>query len=139
MMGAGVRFAHQRLLRRGEGDRMIVLVTDGESSDIGDGSGRNIAAQLAEDKIVLHAIFVGTGSTPHELYDLSRPTKGQVFMATNPDSLSTIFGQIDRMTPVKLKPVATRLIDEFAPFSIAGLMLLGLYQSSLLGVRYTPW
>jgi hypothetical protein len=116
-----------------------VLITDGESPDLMNGGARQIAAELLSDRIVLYAVYIGDGAAPAQLYELARPTMGAVFAANNPESLLGIFDHIDRMNPVKLKPVAPRPIDASWPFVIAGLAVLGTYQVTLLGLRYTPW
>ena len=81
----------------------------------------------------------GDGSPPGDLYELSRPTGGQVFAANNPEALSTVFGHIDQMQPVELKPSAPHQVDAFGWLSYAGLIVLGLLQTTLFGLRYTPW
>jgi Ca-activated chloride channel family protein len=138
-IGKALRFCGQTLPERGEGDRMIILLSDGRSADLGGPRARQIGAELAEDLIVLYAIHIGGGPAPGDLYELSRPTKGQVFAADNPDALATVFGHIDRMQPVKLEPAAPQQVDAFGPFAVAGLVVLGLLQTALFGLRYTPW
>jgi Ca-activated chloride channel family protein len=137
--GKAVRFSRETLSLRGEGDRAIILISDGDSSDLMGDQARQIAAELVGDRIVLYAVFVGDGAPPQQLYDLARPAGGTVFMASNPESLKSIFEHIDRMNPVKLKPVAAQQIDASWPFLLVGLATLGAFQLSLLGVRFTPW
>jgi hypothetical protein len=127
------------LLERGEGDRLIILLSDGESADLGTARSRQIAAQLAVDQIVLYAIHIGDRGPPSDLFELARPTGGQVFAANNPEALHTVFGHIDQMQPVKSKPAAAHQVDAFGPFAWAGLAVLGLLQTALFGLRYTPW
>jgi hypothetical protein len=50
-----------------------------------------------------------------------------------------VFQRIDRMQPVRMKPAARQNVDFFTPFAAIGLALLGIYQFTLLGLRYTPW
>ena len=138
-IGKALTFCGTELPERGEGDRLIILLSDGESADLGSLRSRQIGGQLAEDRIVLYAIHIGDGPPPGDLYELVRPTGGQVFAANNPESLATVFGHIDQMQPVKLKPAASQQVDAFGPFAWAGLAVLGLLQAALFGVRYTPW
>ncbi|MCE9543918.1 MAG: VWA domain-containing protein, partial [Planctomycetia bacterium] len=138
-IGKAVQFSHQTLMHRGDGDRAIVLMTDGESPDLGSGHAKQIGVELFADRIVLYAVFVGDGAPPSELSDLARTTNGAVFMASNPESLQGIFEHIDQMNPVRLRPVAPRQVDASRPYLIAALSLLGVYQVSLLGLRFTPW
>ena len=118
---------------------MIVLLSDGMSADLGPPISRQIGAELAEDRIVLYAIHIGDEAVPGDLYDLCRPTGGQVFAAATPDAMAAVFDHIDHMQPAKLKPGAPQQVDFFRPFALAGLIALGLYQASLFGLRYTPW
>ena len=43
------------------------------------------------------------------------------------------------MQPVRLKPSAYRVMDDFDTVALTGLVLLGLYVCTLFGLRYTPW
>ena len=138
-IGKALQFCGRTLPERGEGDRMIILLSDGQSADLGSARARQIGAELAGDEIVLYAIHIGDGAAPSDLYDLVRPTGGRVFAAGNPQALGAVFDHIDQMQPVKLQPAVPQQIDAFGPFAIAGLIALGLFQASLLGLRYTPW
>ncbi len=85
--------------------------------------------------------------SPKELFPVKQPEKGpkrhgaggQVFAADNPEALKTVFNHIDRMQPVELKPAVPHRIDAFGPFAVAGLILVGLLEMALFGLRYTPW
>ncbi len=138
-IGKAMRYCLGLLRDRGDGDRLIILLTDGESADLGPAVSRKIGNELAAAGIVLHAIHIGDGQTPSDLYDLTRPCGGMVFPAADPAALATIFDHIDHMQPVKLRPTAPQRVDMFWPLAVAGLVGLGLYCGSLWGVRYTPW
>jgi len=138
-IGKAILFCQKTLARRGEGDRLIILLSDGESADLGTMRSRTIGANLAADQIVLYAIHIGEGAPPQDLYELCRPTRGRVFAAGNPVALSNVFAHIDRMQPVELKPSAVERVDLFAPFAASGLGILGFYVLSLFGLRFTPW
>ncbi len=138
-IGKAIRFSHNTLKERGDGDGMIILLSDGNSADLGGTIARQIGTELAEDKLVLYAIHVGSGASPISLYDLSRPTGGQVFAADSPEALNEVFRHIDEMQPIKLKPAAMQQVDAFGPFALSGLFATGLYVLSLFGLRYTPW
>jgi len=43
------------------------------------------------------------------------------------------------MRPAKFEPETPIPADNFRPFALAGLSLLGLQLLSLLGIRFTPW
>lgn len=137
-IGKAVKFSARGLEERGDGDRLIILVTDGDSTDIRGTLGHAIGARLAESQIVLYAIKIGDES-PDDLVGLCRPTGGEVFSAASPEALAGVFAHIDRMRPVKLKPAANERVDFEAPFALAGMAIAGLFGMALFGLRYTPW
>ncbi len=138
-IGKAVLFARDGLTQRGEGDRMIVLFSDGDSADLGPSRSRSIGAELAARGIVMYAVHVGEDSAPTDLIELCRPTGGRVFAAESPEAISRVFARIDQMQPVKLKPTATERTDFLAPFTLLGLLGTALYGVCLCGLRYTPW
>ena len=99
-IGKGVLYCGETLAARGEGDRLMVLISDGESSDLGQQRSREIGQQLAAEEIVLYVVHIGDFEPPADMYDLAHPTRGQVFSAGNPAALASIFSHIDRMQPV---------------------------------------
>ena len=137
-IGKAVKFCRTTLADRGDGDRMIILLSDGYSADLGPSRAREVGAELAADNIVIHAVHIGEGVAPSDLYDLTRPTNGQVFAANHPESLIDVFDQIDRMKPVELKSVARQQVFWYQPLALVGLGLLTLYVGSLFSLRYTP-
>ncbi len=138
-IGKAVQIARDGLAKRGEGDRMIVLFSDGASADLGPARSRSIGAELAADGIVTYAVHVGPGSAPTDLIELCRPTGGRVFAAGSPDALANVFARIDQMQPVKLKPTAVERVDFLKPFALVGLIGTVLFGVCLCGLRYTPW
>ncbi len=138
-VGNALKFTLGTLSRQPEGDRLIILLTDGFSSDLGGGAASQIGQELRDANIVVHAIHVGDGEAPAQLFEVVSPTGGQVFSATNPGSLVRIFEHIDRMQPIRTKPSQPEPIDFFLPFAAACLALLGLHTLTLFGLRYTPW
>lgn len=138
-VGHALKFTMGTLSAQPEGDRLIILLTDGFSSDLGGGEGTMIGQELNENNIVVHAIHVGDGEAPAQLFEVVTPTKGQVFSASNPGSLLRIFEDIDRMIPIKQKSGQPEPIDFFFPFAAVCAGLLGLHGLTLFGLRYTPW
>lgn len=122
-----------------EGDRMIILVSDGASSDLDGGAAEEIAEQLRASRITVYHIHVAEDEVPAEVADIARITGGQAMAASDPASLKEVFRHIDRMKPAKFKPVGTAPLDHFGPFAIAALCLVGMHTLGLLGARYTPW
>jgi Ca-activated chloride channel family protein len=138
-IGKAVLFCGAKLAERGTGDRLLILISDGESSDLGDARSREIGSSLAEENIVLYTVHIGDGSPPQQIVELVRPTGGRVFAARDPRGLATIFDHIDQMQPTKLKPAASLPVYFYQPFALLGLVLVGLQAACALGLRYTPW
>ena len=139
MIGMGLAESLKVLESREEGDRMIILISDGYSFDLSGGNDEKIARKLRDSNVVVYAIHIAQGAPPEELYTISSITGGQVFSAGDPDALSTVFKRIDGMQVVKLEKTAPETMDNFAPFSIAALSFLGLAAFCMLGLRVTPW
>jgi Ca-activated chloride channel family protein len=127
------------LLSRPEGDRMILLVTDGFSADLGGGKALEVASALRKDKIVVYIVQVADEPLPDEMHTIADITGGEVFGAGDPATLGTVFRHIDQMQAARLKPPSRDFADFFKPFALAGLVLLGLHLLALFGLRYTPW
>jgi len=123
-----------------QGDRMVVLFTDGYSGDIAGAGGERIAAKLATNEIKVYAIHVGSGGIPPDLTALSNRTGGQAFSAGDPAALDAVFRDIDGMEQAEIEKISAESMDNFKPYVIAGLSILGLMLvSHLFGIRYTPW
>lgn len=138
-IGLGLITCQEVLNTRNEGDRMIILVSDGQSADLDNGQDEVIAKSLAEDGIVVYSIHIGSGFTPPEVSSITNITSGKSFSPHDVESLKEVFAKIDAMKAVKLKRTYAEIVDWFGPFSIAGLVLAGMSLVSILGMRYTPW
>jgi Ca-activated chloride channel homolog len=138
-IGRAVLFCRDGLTKRGEGDRLMVLFSDGASADLGPSRSRSIGAELAASRIVLYAVHVGPGGAPADLVELCRPTGGRVFAAGSPEALTDVFAHIDRMQPVRVKPTAVERVDFLKPFTLLGLIGAALLGVCLCGLRYAPW
>jgi Ca-activated chloride channel family protein len=121
------------------GDRLVILITDGFSSDLEGGAAQQIGTELRDSGIVVHAINVGEPPAPSQLAEVVAPTGGRVFDAADPSSLKGIFDHIDQMHPARSRPTQPEPIDNFTPFALAGLALLALHGLCLLTLRITPW
>jgi len=139
-IAAALRFCKSNMeIEATEGDRLIVLVSDGFSSDLGNGEEYEVADELKAAGITLYHIHVDQSDIPSEVVELARGTGGDGFHASDAASLRTVFAHIDRMKPARYASVGTVPMDHFRPFAIAVLALLGLHGIGLMGVRYTPW
>ena len=138
-IGKAVMACREELVKRSEGDRMLILVTDGWSSDLGGGNDIEIAKKLKRDGITLFAVNIQEEDARGEIVNLSRMTGGEVFNPGDTKALAAVFAQIDKMTKAKIEQGTAELVDWFWPFCLAGLCVLGLYTLLQLGLRYTPW
>ena len=127
------------LTAREEGDRMIVLISDGYSADLNRGRDLEIARKLVADGIVVYAVHVASGGVPDSIVNLTRTTGGEIFNPGDKAALSAVFKQIDAMQVTKLEKRSAEYVDHFTPFCIAGLALLALHALFQLGLRVTPW
>jgi Ca-activated chloride channel homolog len=126
------------LMNRPEGERMIILVTDGFSSDL-PGQAEDLARQLKNANIVVFAIVIDVAEIQDEIVDVTRKTGGDAFVAGDPDALKAVFARVDALQPVKIEKRIAESIDYFEPFTLAGMILLSLAGFTSLGLRYTPW
>ena len=138
-IGKAVMACREELVSRSEGDRMLILVTDGWSSDLSGGNDIEIAKKLKRDGITLFAVNIQESDARGEIVNLSRMTGGEVFNPGDQKALADVFASIDKMTKAKVEQGTAELVDWFWPFAIVGLSVLGLYGLVQLGLRYTPW
>jgi Ca-activated chloride channel family protein len=137
-IGHALREVRKILAGRPEGDRMIILISDGQSFDLS-GVAEKIGAELVADNITMFYIHVAEGAPQDETFTIASATGGQAFAAGDPAALREVFQKIDQMKPARLKPSAPEPADFFWPFAFAGCGLLGLHTIGLLGLRFTPW
>ena len=136
-IGAAIRFCAANMVAETTiGDKLMIVVSDGVSFDL---QTTETAAQLKDDGIVLYYVHVGTGQNTPVLTDIAEQTGGEAFIAEDRDSVQRVFAHIDRMEPARFAPAAAIPMDEFVPFSVAGLIALGLWLLNRFGMRYTPW
>jgi Ca-activated chloride channel family protein len=139
MIGLGLRKCQEVLITRETGDRMIILISDGASFDLGDGQEEEIGRSLRDDKIVVYSIHIGQGLTPPEVSTITNISGGESFSPQDTQALQNVFRRIDSMEVAKLTRTYAEVLDWFGPFAIAGLSFLSVCLCSLIGMRYTPW
>ena len=127
------------LTRHEEGDRMIILMTDGEGEDIGSGREQDVIARLKSNRIVVFAIALNDESFSPALENIANQTGGRAFKALTPQTLQVVFDRIDQMKKVEIRETQPETIDYFEPFLPAALILLALQVLVLFGLRFTPW
>jgi hypothetical protein len=118
---------------------MIILISDGESSDLAGGVAQQIGSELAAENITLFYIHMGEGQPQQEVQQMVTMSGGEAFVAGDPNSLKSVFAKIDSMSPAKLKPATPEPVDHFQPLCLAGLVLAGIFFLSSWGLRFVPW
>lgn len=139
MIGLGLKKCQEKLVTRETGDRMIILVSDGESFDLGNGQEEDIGRSLRDDSIVCYSIHIGNGQTPDDVATITNIAGGESFSPEDTGALKNVFAHIDQMQVAELKKTYAEVLDWFMPFALTGLSLIGLTLCHLLGLRYTPW
>jgi Ca-activated chloride channel family protein len=127
------------LTSREEGDRMILLVSDGDSFDLYNGNDLAVAKELKDANIVLYEVHVSDTPIPDQIVNMTRLTGGEAFSPGDPDTLKTVFERIDRMQQTRLEKTAAETMDHFFPYCVAALVVLATQALTLFGLRYTPW
>ena len=138
-IGKALRQAQKFLVKADEGDRLIILISDGYSSDLRNNNDIKIAQALKDDHITLYGVHVGGGGAPPEVSVMTSMTGGQTFAAGDPMALEAVFRQIDEMQQAPMKRLTPDPVDNFAPWSLAALSLGGTFLLTLFGLRYSPW
>jgi Ca-activated chloride channel family protein len=138
-IGKALLACREVLTSREDGDRMILLITDGFSSDLMGGADEDIARKMRRDNIVVYAVNIQERAAPGEVVNIARMTGGEVFNVVDPPTLETVFKRIDEMQKAKLEKGSAEYVDNFWPFCLAALILLGTYALMQLGLRHTPW
>jgi Ca-activated chloride channel homolog len=139
MIGKALLACKEILTSREEGDRMIILVSDGDSFDLAGGNDETIAQSLRKDNITVYSIHISSGDPPPQIVTITGMTGGEVFPVDDPQALQAVFRRIDEMKTTRLEKTAPEVLDHFVPFCMAGLSLLGVTGLCLFGLRYTPW
>ncbi|MEN9359841.1 MAG: hypothetical protein RL095_1376 [Verrucomicrobiota bacterium] len=134
-----VEGCRQQLIKQKDGDRIVILVSDGDSSDISGGSADPLVRQLKDNKITVHGVFIGAGSPGPDFARFCTNTGGLCYAAADPRALKDVFRRIDAAETSRFKSLVPQEEDNFAPFALAGLVALLLCLIQLLGLRYTPW
>ena len=139
MIGLGLRECLAVLDQHDTGDRMIILVSDGQSADLDGGQDEIIGHELQDSNIVMYGIHIGDGNVPPEVAAIATITGGDTFPVGDEQGLANVFRQIDAMQVAELERSYAELLDDFWPIVIGGASLLSLLVLSLFGLRFTPW
>ncbi|QDV09765.1 von Willebrand factor type A domain protein [Planctomycetes bacterium Poly30] len=138
-IGKALKACRDVLITREEGDRMIILISDGQSPDLYGGQDQEIADMMREAGISVYGIHVASGGIPGEVVNIASISGGEVFEAGDPVALETVFKRIDEMQVAELEKVAGEQLDAFGPWCWLGLGALGLFALFGFFLRATPW
>lgn len=127
------------LEQRHEGDRMLIVLTDGESTDMQDGKAAIMARDLKAKNIIVYAISIRNQAPAEELKIVSQLTGGECFESGDGSTLRAVFRKIDQLQRARLVSGQTQWLEFHWPFALAGLVLHGLYLLTAFGLRFTPW
>ncbi|HRA90459.1 MAG TPA: vWA domain-containing protein [Planctomycetaceae bacterium] len=139
MIGRALVNCRKVLEQQTSGDRMIILVSDGQSADLYNGADQEIAKELLAADISVYGIHIGSSEIPAEILSLTASTGGEAFVSGDPGALETVFRKIDTMKPAEIETVGIEYVDYLQPFCLAGMAILGVWMLSAFGLRYTPW
>ena len=138
-IGMGLLACRDVLNARDDGDKMIILVSDGQSADLFGDKAEEIAKKLRASNITVYGIHIGGGDVPQEILTIATLTDGEAFLPGDVEAFEGVFRKIDSMRPAKIEIVESEKIDNFAPWCVTALGMMGVWSLSLLGLRYTPW
>lgn len=138
-IGKALLACKDQLVSREEGDRMIILVSDGMSADLGGSRNTEIARLLSDNEITLFAVHIGDGAIPDSVGAIAMMTGGEAFKPEDDEALARVFERIDEMKQTKLVQIRGERIDAFEPYCYAGLVVTVLIALTAFGLRYTPW
>lgn len=138
-IGKALNACRDVLASREEGDRMIILISDGYSSDLSGGQDEVIADRLKKSGVVVYGVHVASGNVPGEVLNIASLTGGEMFAAGDPAALETVFQRIDEMQVAELEKVAGEQLDDFELWCLLGLAALALHALLQLFLRATPW
>ncbi|MBL8863245.1 MAG: VWA domain-containing protein [Planctomycetes bacterium] len=138
-IGRALMACRKELIQREEGDRMIILVSDGQSADLYGGRDEEIARELVKDRIVVYTIHIAEGKLPDEVARIAGLTGGESFKPEDEEGLRRIYARIDQMQKSRLEKTQAEAADDFRPWALGALSILGLGLLALFGLRTTPW
>ena len=118
---------------------MILLISDGFSSDLNGGQDEEVAALLKKSGIVMYGVHVADGDAPGTVVNIASLTGGEMFAAGDPAALDTVFKRIDEMQVAELEKVAGEQLDDFFIWCWLGLGALALFSLLQFFLRPTPW
>ena len=138
-IGKALLACRKVLMEREEGDRMIILVSDGYSADLGGGREDEVIRLLRGEGIAVYSVHIAEGEIPPGIVRIAAETGGEAFKPEDAAGLERIFARIDQMQLTRMEKTRAEASDHYVPWCLAGLVLLALTLLAGFGLRYTPW
>ncbi len=138
-IGKALYGAADMLSERPSGDRMIILMTDGESSDIKPPLDTPVIERLRAENITVFTIMLSGDKISDPLIRITRASGGEVFNAITPEALDSVFRKIDEMKKVVILEKRPGVVDYYEPLFLPATIILLLSIFALFGLRFTPW
>lgn len=138
-IGKALLGASEHLAEQAQGDRMVILITDGESNDIKPPKDSAVLAELQSKGVRVFAILMTDKPVEPALIGIARSTGGEAFNAVTPEALQSVFRRIDEMKKVVVLQKQAKAADYYDPFFLPALALLVAAVLALFGIRYNPW
>lgn len=136
-IGRALRSSIAELSKSSEGDRILIVVTDGDDTSL-PLQQTAIQEQLDQKGVKLFVIHVSQESASASLDAMAIATGGRRYGA-NVEDFENIFSQIDALTPGVFEWKTRGSVPADEPFLLAGTALVVIYLLWSAGFRYTPW
>lgn len=142
---AGTRIANalhgcvDRMKMQPSGDKLLIVITDGESQDFMNNADIIAANALRDAGIITYFISINPDVLSESMRTIAAMTGGEALTCGDKKGLERIFRHIDHMEKAKMVTRHPEMVDYNAPFAVAGGILLALSVLSLFGMRFTPW
>lgn len=144
MAGTNLRQAlltGQRALRAEQGgDRMLLLVTDGEDSTFTPHLAEQLGQQFRNDGIRLYILQIGYAAPTPAMSTVAGRSGGMAFVARNGAAIAQVFSDISKMRRSEIEVYTPGREPAYRPWVLVGLYLGVFYIITLAGgLRFAPW
>lgn len=137
-IGKAIKACRRKLEERQEGDKMILVITDGSSFDL-NGNETAIAKEMNDAGVKVFAVMIGDDPAQDELRTITHMTGGESFECGDINAMPEIFKRIDLMKPARIEKTVPELADNFTLFAALGLGMIGGMTLAAFGLRTAPW
>jgi Ca-activated chloride channel family protein len=137
-IGKALQGCQKLLLEREEGDRMILLITDGIDYDL-EAVAPQLALEFKKQNITVFCAIIGYHQIQDGIVNITRGTGGDAFTVDDPEALKIVFKKVDQMKQARVEKTIAEPMDNYRPFVLVGLILLAVETLCLFGLRYVPW